>query len=155
MSNNMRRILVLAAALASIPGFPCHADQITDKVFAKLETQALQQWHQKPLSDSMAKRINAIEKGKLLKADIQDLSPEQLVALIKSCRQKIHEIPSDSKHERYFDYFEQAINFSLRRLGELDTTSARKALDDVKPIIAGTSSLMLTWDEVKAKQKSK
>ncbi len=155
MLDNLGKKLTLMFTVASTLSLRCYADQASDKVFAKLDVQAKEQWHQKPPLDANEQRTESIKNGNLLKADVRDLTPRQLVALIKRCRQKIHEIPSDSKHERYFDYFEQAISFSLRRLGELDTAPARQALDEVKPIISGTSSLMLTWDEVKAKQKTK
>lgn len=157
MSNRLREVALALTLISTLSNLykPVFADQQSKTIFEKLDKQALQQWHQKPSTEEKVAHQESIEQSKVLKNDVHDLTPEQLVDLIKDCRQKIHEIPSDSQHEKYFDYFEQAIKFSIRRLGELNTSAAQAALEKVKPVIKGSSSLMLTFDEVKAKQKSK
>lgn len=151
MSNKLHSLLLALALIGAACG-RAYADQAVSKIFHQLDTEALRQWHQKPITHEKQGKKQAIKSGKILQSHVHDLSPEQLVELIKQCKQKIQEVPSDSKHERYFDYFEQAIAFSIARLGEQKTTAAKEALDKVKPIIAGGAHLEQVWDQAKAKQ---
>lgn len=148
---NRQRCLIIALSWFT-SSFAAHAEPVVNTVFAALNTQATEHCLQMKRRKGPHRDASTVQ---LLKADVKNLSPDQLIQLIKQCKQKIHEIPSDSVHECYFDYFEQAIKFSIRRLGELNTSEARKALSDVKPIIADSEALVLTWNEINTKKSSK
>lgn len=143
----------MVGLLLFVSNTAAYAEQAVNTVFAALNTQATEHCLQK--KRERGQHQDASETVRLLKADVKNLSPEQMVELIRQCKQKIHEIPSDSVHECYFDYFEQAIKFSIRRLGEVNTPGALKALANVKPLIADSETLVLTWNEVNAKKSSK
>src|SRR4051794_21488069 len=119
MLNKSLLPILLAIGVLQLP---VHAG---DEMFDRINQQALEQFHRKPAKSGARERKQAIATGKVLKADVENLSPGELVDLISRCKQKVHETPSNSHHERYSDYFIQAILFSIGRLGEQKTEAAK------------------------------
>ena len=147
LNKSMMLSILLMLTASLLPGFG--ADQTVASLMKKIDQQALQE---RQISDEQAENQHAIETARKMEVMVHDLTPSQLVDLIRLCWQKIHEIPSDSKHARYSHYFEEVIHFSISRLGDLKTDAAKQALDSVRVIISGAASLMETWDEAKEKQ---
>jgi hypothetical protein len=88
-----------------------------------------------------------------IKSITSALKPAQLVELVKMCKTKVHETPSDSKHQSYSAYLESLMHISILRLGELRTADSAKALEELKPVLAGASSLTETLAEAESKLK--
>lgn len=149
MSNKLLTVSVLLLLVASFSPALNAADETVTALMKRIDQQALQE---RRITDEQAERQHAIESGKQMEAMVHDLAPNQLVELARLCKQKMREIPSDSRHERYSHYFEEIIHFSIMRLGEQKTAAAKEALDQVHAIVTGAASLMETWDEAKEKQ---
>ncbi|MBI2812028.1 MAG: hypothetical protein HYX67_14525 [Candidatus Melainabacteria bacterium] len=127
------------------------ASTAASKAFQKIDVYAKQQKYI-PITEKGA--VEKQSKGGIrqIHSVIDSLTLDQLVDLIAMSRKKIHEIPSDSKHELYFNYFEEVIHFSIRHIGKDKTPGAKEALLRVKPIISGAAALTETWDEAYAEQ---
>jgi hypothetical protein len=152
-SSSIRISLVAAFLLASFFAVSVVADckdQAVLSAFANVDKYAKQEQLLAPGPIAEQQDKNGIKE---INSIVQGLShPEQLVELISMCKGKIAEIPSDSKHEPYFDFFESVIHFSIHQLGSMNTAEAKRALDDVHPIITGSASLIESWNEAKEKQ---
>jgi len=127
------------------------ASTAVSNAFQKADVYAKQQKYI-PITEKNAVEKQSKKGIKQIHEVIDSLTPDQLVDLIAMCKKKIHEIPSDSKHEPYSNYFEEVIHFSISHIGKDKTPKAKQALLKVKPIISGAASLTETWHEAYANQ---
>jgi|LakMenEpi03Aug12_release.lakeMendotaPanAssembly.Ray.scaffolds.fasta_scaffold179578_1 hypothetical protein len=149
MLNRLLAVLVFAAMSVTA----ANANEQVNSAFKRIDEQGLQRLKRPNfLHDERAANKQALAEIETLNSDLNGLSPSELVSVIKLCREQVHKIPSDSKHFLYADYHNQAILFSIGDLGKQKTDAAKKALDEVKPLISGAAQLQESWDEAKAKQ---
>lgn len=144
-------VVSIVAGLLLTASSTVFGGDLVSATFTRIDKDAISAWHNKPAKGADEK-VQALAESAKIKEAIAPLKPAQLVERIRRSKQKIHEIPSDSKHQRYFGYFESVINFSIMRLGDQKTPEAKQALEEVKPIISGAASLMETWDEANKNQ---
>ena len=141
-------VLSIACCIATAPAL-C-SDQGVKDALAEADKFALQE---KYIPDEQTAKAHCSQTIKQINAIIDKLQePSQLVELISVCNEKISQIPSDSKHEPYFNYFIFVQEFAIGRLGKMQTPEAKEALDQVHQAITGKAHLSEVWDEAKIQQ---
>lgn len=149
----MQKQLVLLGLFFNTSSAAIAEDDTVITAFTKAEDFAKQQ-RIFPNSKDTRVQQQSQRSVRQIKQLTSTLKPEQLVKLVKMCKKKVHETPSDSKHQPYSSYLESVMHMSIMRLGEIKSNESARALEDLRPIIAGASSLTETLAEAQAKQSS-
>jgi hypothetical protein len=149
MSN---RSFVLGVVAIFITVLPVQGtDNKVDEAFQKVDSLAKQQRHW--MNDKAAAKQCNIDITNINSVLANLNQPGQLINLMERCEHKRKEIPSDSKHEPYSNYFEQVTKFSIRKLGTMTSPDAVKAMNsDVPKTVHVDGSMGLVYDEAKAGQ---
>ncbi|CAN5707348.1 hypothetical protein BH10CYA1_BH10CYA1_06020 [soil metagenome] len=149
MSNRRITLPVIFVLLTAIPA-QCK-DMMASKAFAEADKYAQQRQH---FTDNKEVTRQSDIDIVNIKSTVAKLNkPNQLVDFAAMCDQKIKTIPSDSKYEPYFDYFEQVTMFSVRKLGRMTSPAAVKALTvEIPKVVHVDGSMGLAFDEAKVEQ---